>query len=249
VPAGTTADDGGLSTIVALRAAHHPGFDRVVLEVDGPTPPTASVRYVRRLIGDGSGQEVPVPGDTTLRIVLPNARAHDDQGRTTVDLDRRFNLPVVLATRGAGDFEGVVTLGVGQTRKAAFQVRRYSNPGRLVVDISTRAVLPAARCVYLVRGLQYTGDLYVGGFVVARLDGRRMTGTVGDFYSEFAELRGTVSADRTRLRLRDDAGTWRAWPQRWLAQRRTLAGWLPVTRAQMRDLSGGGVPLRGHPCG
>jgi hypothetical protein len=190
-----------------------------------------------------------VPGDTTLRIVLANARAHDDQGRATVDLNRRFGLPVVLATRGAGDFEGVVTLGVGQTRKAAFQVRRYSNPGRLVVDITTRAVLPAARCLYLVRGLQHTGDLYVGGFVVARLDGSRMTGTVGDFYSEFAELRGTVSADRTRLQVRDGGGTWQPWSQRWLAKKRTLAGWLPVTRAQMREYSGGGVPLAGHPCG
>jgi hypothetical protein len=247
IPAHAPAADGGLATVVALRAAHHPGFDRVVLEVDGPNPPTATVRYVRQLVGDGSGQVIPVPGDTTLRIVLSDARAHDDQGRATVDLNRRFGLPVVLATRSAGDFEGVVTLGVGQTRKAAFQVRKYSNPGRLVVDVSTSAV-PASRCVYLVKGLQYHGPIYTGAFIVARVRDGRVQGSTGAFYSEWVAVRGTVSATRTRLQVRDESGAWRAWSQRWVPDRRTFAGWLPVTKAQMEVYSGGGVPVAGQPC-
>jgi hypothetical protein len=248
VPAPAPTADDGLATIVALRAAHHPGFDRVVLEVDGPRPPTASVRYVRRLIQDGSGRVLAVPGEATLRIVLPNTRAHDDRGRTTVRLTRTFGLPLVRATRAAGDFEGVVTLGVGLDRKAAFQVRRYSNPGRLVVDISTRAVLPAARCVYLVKGLQYHGPIYTGAFIVARVRDGRLRGSTGAFYSEWVALRGTVSATRTQLQVRDESGTWRPWVQRWLPDRRTFAGWLPVTKAQMERYSGGGVPVAGQPC-
>ena len=33
-----------LATVVALRAAHHPGYDRVVLEFDGSRAPSATVR-------------------------------------------------------------------------------------------------------------------------------------------------------------------------------------------------------------
>ncbi|MCU0302005.1 MAG: hypothetical protein MUF35_10450 [Candidatus Nanopelagicales bacterium] len=246
-PTSVPTGSAGPATVVAVRAAHHPGFDRLVLEVDGPRAPAATVRYVKRLIHDASGRVVPVPGDRTLRIVLQNAQAHDEAGRTTVRLNRTFGLPVVLATRAAGDFEGVVTVGVGLSRKAAFQVRRYSNPGRLVIDVSTRAV-PASRCVYLVRGLQYHGPIYTGAFIVARVRDGRVSGTTGAFYSEFVALRGRVSATRTSLQVRDDSGTWRPWSQRWRPDRRTFVGWMPVTKAQMRLYSGGGVPVAGQPC-
>jgi hypothetical protein len=232
---------------VALRAAHHPGFDRVVLEVAGDDAPAASVRYVRTLVQDGSGRTLAMPGRAILRIELRDARAHDDAGEATVRLTRKFGLPVVLATRNAGDFEGIVTMGVGLTRTAAFEVHRLGNPGRVVVDISTRTAPPRGSCVYLVKGLRYDG-IYTGGFVVARVRDGRLTGTTGDFYSEWAAIRGTVSATRTRLQVRTEDGTWQAWPQRWLPTQRRLAGWTMATRAQLRTWSGGGVPLPGQPC-
>ena len=35
----------------------------------------------------------------------------------------------------------------------------------------------------------------------------------------------------------------------WVPAQGTFAGWTPITAAQMRTYSGGGVPLRGQPCG
>ena len=198
---------------------------------------------------DGSVKTVPVPGDATLRIVLSDTRAHDDAGKATVRLNRSFGLPTVLATRSGGDFEGLVTVGVGIDHKAAFVVTSLTSPARLVVDVSTRAVLPASSCVYLVKGVAYRDGLYTGSFLVGRLAGGRFTGTTGAFYSEFSSVRGTVSASRTRLQIRGEVGGWKAWSQSWRPSRRTFTGWLPVTRAQMRVYSGGGVPVSGQPCG
>lgn len=247
-PASAPAATPGLATIVALRAAHHPGYDRVVLEFDSAKVPTSAVRYVRRLVHDGSGRVVSVPGKAILQIEVRDARAHDDKGRSTVRLNRTFGLPVVLATRSAGDFEGVVTLGVGLTRKAVFQVTQLRKPARLVVDVATRGVLPASSCLYLVKDLQYHGRMYVGSFIVGRLVGGRFTGTTGAFYSEYVSVRGTATATRTRLEILGETGAWTAWPQQWKAKQRTFAGWLPVTRAEMRRYSGGGVPVAGQPC-
>lgn len=368
-----------LPTIVALRAGHHSGFDRFVLEFDRNRAPAASVAYVPELIGDFSGAPVPVPGRAVLRIVVRGAQAHTDDGVATVGTDRAFALPNIMAVRGAGDFEGVVTLGLGLAKRMPFHVHRFTNPGRIAIDVSTafarttrtiyflgvdedgdssargvrraipnahpvsglldrvfagptlteqmrglrlvasgatgftsvrvrdrvarvrlaggcraagmsftiadeitRTLRPLARvrwvkvydpsgstrhpsgrrdsqptcltrsagtCLYLVRDLQQTGSLYTGGFLVAHVLDGDLVGSAGAFYSEWHSVRGTLGAAGTDLQSQDESGQWRPWPQTWLPEQGTLQGWTPVSAAQLRTYSGGGVPLVGQPCG
>lgn len=49
-------------TPVAIRAAHHPGFDRIVHEFKGGPPSRHQVRYVDRLRGDASELPVRIAG-------------------------------------------------------------------------------------------------------------------------------------------------------------------------------------------
>ena len=45
------------------------------------------------------------------------------------------------------------------------------------------------------------------------------------------------------------ACTWSPLALTWIPAQGTFSGWTPVTVAQMREYSGGGVQLRGQPCG
>ena len=124
-------------TLVAVRAGRHADFDRVVFEFRGGLP-THSVRYVDQLVQDGSGNPVSVAGAANLEVLFRGANAHDASGAPTVN-PRHFSpgLTAVKEVVQVGDFEAVVTYGVGVDRQRSFEVTRLSGPSRLVVDVST----------------------------------------------------------------------------------------------------------------
>ena len=126
-------------TLVGVRAAHHPGFDRVVFEFRGGLPTTRRARYVDRLVGDASGLPVRIAGRAVLRVSFSPANAHDASG-PTVRQRRAFALPNVLTTVQAGDFEAVTTYGIGLAKRTPFRVFTLRNPSRVVVDV--RAAFP-----------------------------------------------------------------------------------------------------------
>ena len=65
--------------------------------------------------------------DTTPQVTDPtNARSYAGPRRIRPDLD------VVEEIAAAGDFEGVLTFGVGIDERAPFRVLRLSGPGRIV---------------------------------------------------------------------------------------------------------------------
>lgn len=123
-------------TLVAVRAAHHRGYDRVVYEVTGAGPSSFTVRWADRLVADPSGQVVPVAGGALLVVTLRGVDAHTPAGVATAPSAVVFGLPQVLETRWAGDFEAVVTYGIGVTRRTAVHTYRYSAPARVVVDVT-----------------------------------------------------------------------------------------------------------------
>jgi hypothetical protein len=375
VPAAAPA----VATIVEVRAAHHPGYDRFVLEFDTRTAPRASVAVVPALIGDFSGERVPVPGRAVLRVVVRGAQAHTEDGEPTVALDQAFALPNVMSLRGAGDFEAVVTMGIGLARRMPFQVHRLTDPGRIAIDVSTAfprttrrvtfmdkdaapgtsarvtvrrpipdaypatglldrifagptiaeqaeglrlvtsgatgfasvsvsrdiarlrltggcardassftiadSIMPTLRrlrnvdwvkiyypagqtqypkgrrdslpaclaptpgtCLYLVSGVSGT-DPTVGSFLVLHVNRGDVVGTGGAFYSEWFSVRGQLTDAAAHLESRGESGTWSPLALTWVPAQGTFTGWTPITAAQMRTYSGGGVPLRGQPCG
>src|SRR4051794_39879821 len=96
-------------TLVAIRAAHHPGFDRVVFVFRGGLPASRRVGYVRRLLGDGSGSPIRVAGRAVLQVSLSPAQAHGAGGGATVATRRVFTTPDGGTAGHARGFQGGAT--------------------------------------------------------------------------------------------------------------------------------------------
>lgn len=122
------------ATIVrSIRAAHHVGCDRIVFDFTGPVP-AYSVGYVRSVVQDASGRPVPLSGSAFLRVVI-----HPTNNGDALQPNIRWDFPVLRQLRGAGDFEGVVSYGVGLASRQPFLAYRLTNPSRLVIDIHAPA--------------------------------------------------------------------------------------------------------------
>jgi len=125
-------------TLVAIRAAHHPGYDRLVFDFRGGLPAERSAHYVTNVIADPSGKVVPVVGSARLRIRFFAASGHLQNGKNSYGPSRRtFALPGVIQVVNAGDFEAVLSFGVGVARREPFHLFTLTNPSRVVIDIRT----------------------------------------------------------------------------------------------------------------
>ena len=123
--------------VTGIRAGHHRGFDRIVIDLDGAAP-GFRVRYVKRLHADPSGRLVDLRGAASLRIVLDPANGHDvDTGQGTLTTPRRtvWRFDLLKETAVVGDFEAFFMVGAGLTHKAPFRVLTLTNPTRIVVDV------------------------------------------------------------------------------------------------------------------
>jgi hypothetical protein len=132
--------DGGVATLVSLRAAGHDGYDRVVWELSGPLP-GVHAEYVDRPVRQcGSGEPVALPGDAWLEVRLEPARAHTEAGQPTI-VERRHavGLPVVEELVRTCDFEAVVTWVLAASSPEPFRVTRLADPPRVVVDVRRRS--------------------------------------------------------------------------------------------------------------
>ncbi len=126
-------------TLVDVRAGQHDSYDRLVFEFTGGLPAQRDVGFVDEIIGDGSGLPVPVVGDAFLRVRFTPAAGHDEAGNTTYGPTRRtYALPNIIQVVNAGDFEGVLTFGVGLASGTAFRVFTLDAPSRVVIDIDTQ---------------------------------------------------------------------------------------------------------------
>lgn len=129
-----------VGTLVAVRAAHHPGFDRVVWQFDGPLPRVRMFEWVDRLNNGASDDYMPVAGNAILRLTMYNARAHhqtDDGWIPTLPRRQSFGLNNVTELVQNDDWEAVVGYGIGLNKKQPFTTFTLSNPNRIVADIRT----------------------------------------------------------------------------------------------------------------
>ncbi|HJR52551.1 MAG TPA: hypothetical protein VJ982_02430, partial [Gemmatimonadota bacterium] len=131
--------EGGISTLVSVRAAPNEGFDRVVWELEGALP-GAHVEYVDEPVrACGSGEPVALPGDAWLEVRMSPANAHTDAGRATLAEHRRATgLPVVLEIVQTCDFEAVVSWVLAVRSPEPFRLTRLDAPPRLAVDVRHR---------------------------------------------------------------------------------------------------------------
>jgi hypothetical protein len=125
--------------LVDIRAAHHPGFDRIVFEFDGGLPETTTVRWATGLRLDPSDKPARVQGNAFLRVRMGMATGHDETGRPTFGPFREaYALPNIAHVVLLGDFEGQVAVGIGlMERTKVRRTFRLRDPARYVIDIST----------------------------------------------------------------------------------------------------------------
>ncbi len=126
-----------------IRAARHPGFDRVVVQYQG-TFGAWRVAYADRIVEDPTGEPVPLRGSAFLSVVVQNAtfdnlvQVGDGVPRLVYDGPRRLSpdLPNVFEIADAGDFEAVMALGIGLDHAAGLRAYRLEDPSRLVIDVA-----------------------------------------------------------------------------------------------------------------
>ena len=129
---GTT---GLLGQLTAIRVAHHaeaPGFDRMVFDFSSGIPSYDLIRQESStFVRDASGQSVTLAGSTGIKLIF---RDTDVQG---VPDDQKPNLPAVREIENIGNFERVLSYGIGLSSSQCVRVLELSNPSRLVVDVTT----------------------------------------------------------------------------------------------------------------
>lgn len=118
-----------------LRTGNDGAFDRVVFD-ERVSASGYSVRYVSRVLYDASGQIVPLKGRYFLRVVITGATTSSLPGLPSVMPSVRTPaLPEIVQIRKAGEFERVVSYGIGLNRYRGFRVFRLTSPTRLVIDV------------------------------------------------------------------------------------------------------------------
>jgi len=118
-----------------IRGASHVGYDRVVFEFDGPVPADLDVSFVPEIIGDPSGLPVPVIGQALLGVTFSLANGHDENGNVFTDAITTLGLKNVIQVVRSGDFEAVLSFGIGLAKQTQFSVFTLTNPSRVVIDI------------------------------------------------------------------------------------------------------------------
>src|SRR6267143_2173077 len=147
LPAFTCTDKSGgtgsaAGTVYDVRVAHHNGYDRLVIGF-----PTASAmpqyqlnrQSTTHFVRDASGQPVTLQGSAGVRLVLRNS---DIVSGSPSDL--KPNLPEIKEVAQIGNFERVVSYGVGLATPACVRVLELGSPTRLVIDVQTAADAPTA---------------------------------------------------------------------------------------------------------
>lgn len=141
VPAATSAGAAtarAIPVLTQIRAAHHPGFDRLVFQFRGPLPAHRTVRYVDKVRQEGSGKPILLTGNAKLEVRFFDAKGHTDSGHVTYGPTRRaIALPNLIQVASAGDFEANLSFGVGLARKTHVTVFTLRDPSRVVIDVAT----------------------------------------------------------------------------------------------------------------
>jgi hypothetical protein len=126
----------------AVRAGRHTDFDRLVLQFGGSSAPTHLLRYVDQVHEDPSDRAVALRGTAFLQVVLHGATLDTSPRESDQSKAQRYNgpsrvtpdLPLVKEVAVVGDFEGVLSFGVGLARPAGLRVQVLTAPARVVID-------------------------------------------------------------------------------------------------------------------
>lgn len=135
---GGPGQPGPPSVLQDARVGRHDsqGFDRFVLEFDAATWTYDIFPQGNQFTRDPSGLPVTLQGSAGLEVVVHNAANHDEQGHPVETvLNSVPSYPTLKQVTQVGDFEGVLTWGLGIEANHCFRSFALTSPSRLVVDV------------------------------------------------------------------------------------------------------------------
>jgi hypothetical protein len=122
--------------LVQVSAAHYSGHDTLVFQFRGGVPAKYSARYVSKVTADPSGLPVNVVGSALLRVTFSSAAGHNAKGVVTYGpAQRTYALPELIQVVRAGDFESVLSFGVGVAKAEPFRMYALPRAGQVVIQI------------------------------------------------------------------------------------------------------------------
>lgn len=114
--------------MTAVRAGHHPCFDRVVL--DDTKASGYRVSYVKAVRSQGQGAVIALRGGAFLQVDV------QDAATTRPAMPTVTGYPTLKQVGWGGSFEGYSTVGVGVRARLPFRISRTA--GHLIIDVAHR---------------------------------------------------------------------------------------------------------------
>lgn len=132
------------ASVANIRSGQHTCFDRLVITIKGKAP-GFNVRYVSKVVQDGSGVPLKLRGGAFLQVTAHSPSYSAATGKATFVPTNRSEVTNVSKYQTfrqvawAGSFEGNTTLGLGVRARLPFKVFTLTGPGTdsvLVVDVA-----------------------------------------------------------------------------------------------------------------
>jgi hypothetical protein len=138
-PGGREPPDGPSAKLTAVRAAAHPGYDRVVFQFEGTRVPGYRIEYVGEItLGESDDEFLTLQGGALVQATFQGSASDDHRPGTQTVPDRDTpGLAQVKQIGLAEDWEGLVRLGIGLDHRAGFRVLELRDPVRVVVDVAS----------------------------------------------------------------------------------------------------------------
>jgi hypothetical protein len=141
-----------LPRVLAIGAGDHPAgtgerpCNRMSFTFSSAFP-SYHIQFASRLVGDPSGRAIPLAGNGVLTVTFRRAQAHTASGAPSVVAQppARLGFSRMVSWAPAGDFEGVVTYGIGIAWP-----NPHSNPQFAVRAIEVEKVTAGGQHRYIV---------------------------------------------------------------------------------------------------
>jgi hypothetical protein len=105
--------------------------------------PGFKAQYVSRVVREGSGTALSMPGSAFLQLTFSSAQAHDDRGNPTLNPSPTNPIPVNFPELRSyvlnGDFEGTVSVALGLAAQDGFHISELTKSATdhvIYVDIA-----------------------------------------------------------------------------------------------------------------
>jgi hypothetical protein len=141
-----------LPTLIAIGAGDHPvqpgerPYNRMSFTFVGAFP-SYQFEFAGALLGDPGGRRILLAGDGVLKVTFRQAQSHTASGRSSVvsKPPERLGFSRMVSWTQAGDFEGVLSYGIGIAWPVA-----HSNPQFAVRATEVEKLTAQGRHIYVV---------------------------------------------------------------------------------------------------